>query len=299
MTASRRQRVRVTCAGRQTHASAGEGRHGDEVIRAVRRCADGEGICGDLRFLGRSRGKMHVDEERQHRRGGGARRVHLGEGALEDITGQPGVASREVDRRERTGRIRVRVRVDAVEQLVGLFEAALADAQVGKSHECALAQPRAPAEAPDPDRLGERRVRFWPSSCRSEHTAVVSPAEGSDERQVPPLRDGLTHADPLVGPRDVVRVLARGEELAEHLFHHEEVVDVATSNSGQRLVEQHHPLLGAVPVHEARAEVGERGELEVGVAVPARLGQRRAELRFLAWSVVFEHADVQSHPAGL
>ncbi len=172
-------------------------------------------------------GEMHVDEERQHRRGGGARRVHLGERALEDITGQPGLASREVDRRERTGRIRVRVRVDAIEQLLCLFEAALADAQVGKSHECALAQPRAPAEAPEPDRLGERRVGFWPSAGRGEHTAVVSPAEGSDERQVPPLRDGFAHTDPLVGPRDVVRVLARREELAEHLFHDEEVVDVA------------------------------------------------------------------------
>ena len=82
-------------------------------------------------------------------------------------------------------------------------------------------------------------------------------------------RDRLADPDPLVGAVHVVGVLARGEQLAEDLLEHEEVVDLAARDRGQRLVEQHHALLGAVGVHEARAEVGERHELEVGVAVSA------------------------------
>ena len=106
-------------------------------------------------------------------------------------------------------------------------------------------------------------------------------AEGRDRRQVPALCDGFAHADPLIRPSDVVRVLARGEQLAEDLLDDEEVFDVATGDSGERLVEQQHPLLDAIVVHQARAEVGESRELEVGVAVPACFRQRVAKQRFL------------------
>ena len=82
-------------------------------------------------------------------------------------------------------------------------------------------------------------------------------AERGDERQVPALRDGSAHADPLIGAGDVVRVLARGEELAEDLLDGQEVFDVPTGDGGESLVEEQHPLLDAIVVHQARAEIGE------------------------------------------
>ncbi len=263
----------------------------------MRRRAHREGVRSDLRFLGRASSEMHVDQQRQHRRGSGARRVHLGQSALEDVARQPGLAAREVNRREGTGCIDVRVRMHSVEQLLRLFEATLADAQVGKPDERALAKARTAAEPPQAYCFCEGRVGFWPPTRSGEHTSVVRAAERGDERQVSPLCDGFAHADPLVGPRDVVRVLTRGEQLAEDLLDDEEVFDFPAGDGRERLVEQQHPLLDAVAVHEARAEVGEGRELEVGVAVPAGFGQRVAEQCFLAHAIAFEHPDVEGDPA--
>ena len=88
-------------------------------------------------------------------------------------------------------------------------------------------------------------------------------AERRHGRQLAPVGDRLADPDPLVGPGDVVGVLARREQLAEDLLEHEEVVDLAAGDAGERLVEEHHALLDAVVVDEAGAEVGEGVELEV------------------------------------
>ena len=107
-------------------------------------------------------------------------------------------------------------------------------------------------------------------------------AERRHRRQVPAGGDRLAHADPLVRPHHVVGVLACREQLAEDLLEDAEVVDLVAGDGGQRLVEQHHALLGAVAVDEAGAEVGEGHELEVGVTQLAGDGQRLPEALLLA-----------------
>ena len=82
---------------------------------------------------------MHVDEQRQQRRGRRAQRVDLVERALEDVAGERGLAPGEVDRRQRAGRLDVGASMP-VEQLLGLLEAPLPDAQVGQPDERAAAQ---------------------------------------------------------------------------------------------------------------------------------------------------------------
>ena len=111
--------------------------------------------------------------------------------------------------------------------------------------------------------------------------------------------DRLADPDPLVGARHVVRVLAGREQLAEDLLEDAEVVDLAAGDRGERLVEEHHALLGPVGVDEARAEVGERHELQIGVAEPAGHLERLAEVLLLAGAVALEHAEVERHPPAL
>ena len=177
-----------------------------------------------------------------------------------------GLSLRELDRGERARR--VGVAVETVEQLLGLLEASLADAQVGEPGERAAAQ-RAVTERPQPHGLGQRGIGLGPAPGRGEHAAVVRAAERRHRGKAASLGDRLADPDPLIGAGDVVGVLARREELAEDLLQHAEVVDVAARDRGERLVEEHHALLGPVGVHEARAEVGERHELEIAVAEAA------------------------------
>src|SRR5262245_44111164 len=81
--------------------------------------------------------------------------------------------------------------------------------------------------------------------------------------------DGFTDTDPLVRTTYVVRVLARREQLAEDLLDGAYVVYLVADDRGERLVEQWHAVIGAIVVHQARAEVGHRGEFEIGVVIPA------------------------------
>ncbi len=94
-------------------------------------------------------------------------------------------------------------------------------------------------------------------------------------------------------------MLTRGEQLAEHLLHDDEVVDVAARNRGERLVEQDHPLLRAVGVDEAGAEVRERRGLEVRVTMTPSDLERLAEAFLLHRAISLEHAGVQRDPARL
>jgi len=52
------------------------------------------------------------------------------------------------------------------------------------------------------------------------------------------------------------------------------VVDLAAGDRGERLVQQQQALLGAVAVDQARPEVGQRHDLQVGVASPAGVLER-------------------------
>ena len=165
--------------------------------------------------FGSAAAMMRVDEQREQRRRRGVQRVDLSERALERVTCERRPAAGEVQRRERArGRD---ARVEADEQLLGLFEAALANPQVGEPHERAAAQGPVP-QAPEAHSIGQRGVGLRPASRRGEDRSVVRAAERGDRREPAALGDRLADADPLVGAADVVRVLAGAEELAEHLL---------------------------------------------------------------------------------
>ena len=209
-----------------------------------------------LRLVVPAGGELDVHAQREQRRGCRALRVDLGQGAFEDVVRERGLPVGEMDRGQRSGDLVPLV--EPVEQLLGLLVPALSYAEIGEPDQRTDPEQRALAEAPQPDRLGERGVGLGPPAGGGEDAAVVGAAERRDRGQVAPLRDQVADPDPLVGSADVAGVLAGGEELAEDLLEHEEVVDLATGDGGERLVEQDHALLGAVAVDEARAEVGER-----------------------------------------
>jgi hypothetical protein len=70
----------------------------------------------------------------------------------------------------------------------------------------------------------------------------VGATERGDRGQVATGGDDFTHADPLVGARDVARVFARREQLAEDLLEDAEVVHLVARDGGERLVEHLHAL---------------------------------------------------------
>jgi hypothetical protein len=89
----------------------------------------------------------------------------------------------------------------------------------------------------------------------------------------------------------------KSANLTEDFFKDAEVVHLAAGDRRERLVQQQHPFLGAVGMQEAGAEVGERAELQFGIAVPPRHLHCPPEALLLAPAVGFEHADVERHPA--
>ncbi len=94
-----------------------------------------------------------------------------------------------------------------------------------------------------------------------------------------------------------MRVFARREQLAEDLSEDEEVVDLAARDTRERLVEEHHALLGPVPVHEARAQVGQTGQLQLEIPRAVRDLERVTEVLLLLYPIELEHAAVQGHPS--
>src|SRR6266508_5279966 len=112
---------------------------------------------------------------------------------------------------------RVRVEVEALEELLGFFEPPLSDAQVRQSNERTGTE-RALAEAPEADRLREGGLGLGPASGGGEDAAVVRVAERRHGRQVASRCDRLPDPDPLVGPTHVVGVLAGREQLTEDLL---------------------------------------------------------------------------------
>ena len=219
------------------------------------------------------------------------------QGALEHVDGERDLPPEQMDGRERAGG--AAIDIEAFEQLLGLLEASLPHAQVGEPDQGTRPQPRAPTEAPEPDGSGQRGVGLRPTARRGQDAAIVRAAEGRNRRELPPRGDRLADSDPLARAGDVARVLAGREELAEDLLQHEEVVDLAARHRRERLVEQHHALLGMVGVDHARPEVRERHELQVAVAEPARHLERLVKALLLALPIDVEHPAGQRHPSGL
>ena len=212
-------------------------------------------------------GEVEVDQQREERGGGHAGAADLGERPLDDVGGQLVLAADVVQRGDGRGGFD-RAAIDAGQQLLGLLEPALPQPELGQPDERGLALALR-TDRPEANGVGEGGVGLGPPPGRGEEAAVVGPAERRDVRDLAAGGDRLADADPLVRPPDVVGVLARREQLAEHLGEDEEVVDLAAGDAGERLVEVHHALVDAVVVHEGGAEVGEGVELEVAGAVAA------------------------------
>ena len=64
---------------------------------------------GDIRRVERARGEVHVDEQRQQRRGRRARWIDLVESPFEDVLGARHLPLRQMDGRKRAGRVHVAV----------------------------------------------------------------------------------------------------------------------------------------------------------------------------------------------
>ena len=292
-------RLRVADAGREAHAAARQRGHRHQIVTLVTRRARRERLRGNGGFVGLVRREVDVDQQRQERRRGGAQRIDLVERALEDVAGERRVALCQMDRGDRAGGLGVGSDVDVGEQLLGLLESSLPDAEIRQTNEGAVAQQRPLTKAPETNCFGQRRIGLRPPSGRGQHAAVVRTAEGGDRRKPPAIGDRFADPDPLVGACDVVRVLARREELAEDLFEHHEVVDLAARHGREGLVEQHHALFGAVGVDETRSQVGERDELQIGVAEAAGEHEGLSEELLLASPVALEHRDVERDPSAL
>ena len=202
------------------------------------------------------------------------------------------LAASQVQRGPDPARVRI---VETLEQARRLVVPALLDPQVGEPDQGAGLE-RPPAERPQPDGLGQRRVRLGPAAGRGEDAAVVGAAVGAHGREVAAFGDLLADADPLLRPAHVAGVLAGGEQLAEDLLQDDEVLDVAAGDGGQRLVEHRHALLDAVAVHQAGAEVGRVAN--VRSASPVSRPIRSPSGRPRPWSGVGgEHPLGQARPS--
>jgi hypothetical protein len=96
-----------------------------------------------------------------------------------------------------------------------------------------------------------------------------------------------------------VRVLTGGEQLAEDLLDGADIIHLVAGDRRQGLVEHRHTRVDPITVDQARAEVGERGEFEIGVTVAARNFDRLVETLLLPVPVRLEHPGVQRDPPAL
>src|SRR5207247_1412609 len=93
----------------------------------------------------------------------------------------------------------------------------------------------------------------------------------------------LTEPDPLIGARDVAGVLAGREQLAEDLLRRDEIVDLAARDRRERLIEEHHALIGAIGPDQGRAQIREGHALEVRIPVPSSHRKRLPEALLLRY----------------
>ncbi len=88
---------------------------------------------------------------------------------------------------------------------------------------------------------------------------------------------------PLVGAGDIVDLLARPEEDAEHRVDARDLTDLTRTRSRQCLIEVDETLIDAICHHVQRAQPHKRVELEVSVA-EAAAGRDRVAKQRLAYA---------------
>ena len=288
-------RLRVAGARRQAHAPLGEGGDGHQVGAVVLGRARGQCVGRDGGVPDLANGEVGVDEQGEQGSGGGAD------------------GSTRASARSRTSRASGASPLARWSAAMGA--AASVSRSTSTSARCCSASSRRPwrtlsvgqagqgstslcpgAQGPQPHRLRQGGVCLRPAAGRGEEPAVVGAAEGRHRREPAAFGDGVADADPLVSSGDVVRSFAGREQLAEDLLEHHEVVHLIAGQRGQGLVEEEHPLLGAIDVDEGGAEVGKRVELEIGGAEASGDRERLAELRLASSRIGLEHPLVEGHP---
>ena len=198
-----------------------------------------------------------------------------GGGPLQQVAGQRGLAAGQVQRGQRADR--VRVPVQAAQQLGRVLEPALPDPQVGQpDHRGLPAGGDAAVEVPG--RGQQLGLGLGPAAGGGEDAAVVGPAERGDDRAALDPAGGGPH--PLVRPGHVVDQLAGPEEAAEHRVDGGQVGHLAGAGGGHRLVEVHQALLDPV----GRGSSGRRGRPAPRTRRPGRGSAGRPRSRPAAGS---------------
>jgi len=184
----------------------------------------------------------------------------------------------------------------ALEQMAGLLQAALAHPQVGQADHGRLPAARhAMVEVVDgSEQFG---LGLLPAPGRGQDAAVVGTAE---RRHHVAVAQALCRRPyPLVGPGHVVDRLARPEQPAEDLVDRGQLGQLAGAEGRQRLVGERQPLFDAVDHDVGASEIGQGQELDVGVAEAAPDGDCLPELCLADLGVRFGEGLDDQHPAVL
>ncbi len=109
----------------------------------------------------------------------------------------------------------------------------------------------------------------------------------------------IGRAHPSLGPRDVVDQFARREEPTEDRVDHSHIGDLIGAERGPCLVAVDQPFLDAIRHHEHAAQVGQRHELDIRVAVPPAYLDRLAQQRLTNGRIRLDERAEDEHPTVL
>ena len=197
--------------------------------------------------------------------------------AMQDGRRHRGLASRQVERGQRVGRLRELL--EPGEELFGLLEPPLRHPELGELG--------GRVDAPRPEvrvlhrlqTLGEHPVGHLPLARSDEHLRAARVAEPEHRHVVvrgdPPL-DGLP---PLLDALPVRGELARGDPDADHVADDLQARDLAAGRRRERLVHLRHARHDVAGRDLRVAEPDERRRLEIRVIEPSRRLERHRRVR--------------------
>jgi hypothetical protein len=267
------QGLRAVASRRGGDPATGEQGHGDDPVAARRLRNPVEPCCGYGRAVQTSRGHACLDQSREQRRREQAVRPDRLEPLLEQPRRRLGLAAGEPQRHRRLDGSRVVL--EAPEQLLGLVEPPLQDAELG--------EPRSRVDAARPlprlDQVAQGtlqlRLGLVDPPARDVDARAARAAEREQGQVVVRAGEPLHHLGPPLGPLAVAGELARLEERAAHVGERLQRHLLPTGDRRHRLVETRHPLLDAARRDLGETDLGERVELEVGVPGLGRRRERR------------------------
>jgi hypothetical protein len=175
---------------------------------------------------------------------------HTPDDGLEQVNRRRGIALVEGElshhhRRERVSR-------PLLEKILGLGEASLSAAQIGKSHDRQPA-PGRPLESEALGRLGKRALGLGPAPVPGEHSAVMGPASEGDEVRSHPAAELLDLAAPLSRALVVAHSFASIQQEAERPAGRNDLLEFACQRRGCGFVEAAHSVHDLAFVHQRQA----------------------------------------------